>query len=130
MRALVRSAIIADATLIGLGVVPSGVLAGDVDTPQARPFLNLRWGVTTPGLSVVNSRSLVIWVHDRPGDFTVRIDPIILRLRSVLDSLVGVSNGLGHVVAVEWTGDSEDLVDDGHGTITRTASFNLVGSGQ
>jgi hypothetical protein len=130
MRAIVRAAIIADATLTGLGVVPAGVMAGNVDTPTMRPFLNLRWGVTTPGLATVNKRILVVWAHDRPGDYTVRIDPIIVRLRTVLGSLVGVSNGLGHVVDVEWTGDSEDLVDDGHGTITRTASFNLVGSGQ
>lgn len=130
MRALVRSAIIADATLITLGVVGPGTFAVDVDTPPQRPFLQLRWGRTDPGLSVVNRRNLVIWVHDKPGDYTLRIDPICIRLRSVLAALVGQSNGLGHVVDVEWLGDSEDLVDDGHKTIARTTSFSLVGSGQ
>lgn len=130
MRALVRSAIIADTTLAALGVVAGGVLAGDVDTPEQRPFLNLRWGTTTLGLDVVQRRDLVIWVHDRHNDYSVKVDPILLRLRTVLTSLVGMSNGLGHVVGVEWTGDSADLVDDGHDTITRTASFSLVGSGQ
>lgn len=129
MRALVRSAIIADATLVSFGVVEAGVLAGDVDTPKSRPFINLRWGVTTPGLDRVQVRTLEIWVHDKPNDYT-RIDEIIIRLRVVLGSLIGSSNGSGHVVGVEWTGDSPDLVDDGHDTITRTASFSLVGSGQ
>lgn len=129
MRALVRSAILADPTLSGLGVVSQGVLAGDVDTPKQRPFLNLRWGQTLPGLDVVQRRTLEIWVHDKPNDYT-RIDSILVRLRAVVVSVVGSSNGLGHVVGVEWTGDSDDLVDDGHDTITRTASFSLVGSGQ
>lgn len=130
MRALVRSAIVADPVLTGLGVIPAGVFAGDVDTPRERPFLQLRWGRTDSGLATVNRRGLVIWVHDEPNDYTVLIDPICIRLRSVLAALVGQSNGLGHVVDVQWLGDSEDLVDDGHGTITRTASFSLVGSGQ
>jgi len=130
MRAIVRAAIIADPTLAGLGVVSAGVLAGDVDTPQQRPFLNLRWGTTLPGLDIVSRRTLVIWVHDEPNDYSARVDSILVQLRTVLASLVGQDNGTGHVVGVEWTGDSDDLVDDGHGTITRTASFLLVGSGQ
>lgn len=130
MRALVRSAIINDLDLSTLGIVDEAAFAVDVDTPQQRPFLQLRWGRNDPGLDRVTRRNLVIWVHDNPGDYTVRIDPIILRLRTLLAGLEGMSNGLGHVVAVEWTGDSEDLSDDGHRTITRTTSFVLVGSGQ
>lgn len=129
MREIVRAAIIEDVTLASLGVVPSRVKSGDMDTPQGRPFLQLRWGRTDFGLDVVLRRNLVIWVHDEPGDYT-RIDLIILQLRSLLVELVGQSNGLGHVVGVEWVGDSEDLADDGHRTIARTASFVLVGSGQ
>jgi hypothetical protein len=100
-----------------------------MDTPQGRPFLQLRWGRTDPGLDVVTRRNLVVWVHDEPGDFT-RIDDIVLRLRPLIVGLIGLANGLGHVVGVEWTGDSEDLADDGHRTIARWASFVLVGSGQ
>lgn len=95
-----------------------------------RPFLQLRWGQNNVGLDVVTRRNLVIWVHDEPGDYSVKIDPILFRLRTLLPTLEGASNGLGHVVAVEWTGDSEDLADDGHKTITRNTSFSLVGSGQ
>lgn len=130
MRELVFSAIVDDGDLSALGIVDAGAFAVDVDTPQQRPFIQLRWGRNDPGLDVVTRRNLVIWVHDKPGDYTAHIDPIIRRLRTLLAGLEGMSNGLGHVVAVEWTGDSEDLSDDGHRTITRTTSFQLVGSGQ
>lgn len=130
MRALIRSTITGDGTLAALGVVAAGVLSGDVDTPAQRPFLNLRWGGIEPGLSTVNRGTLTIWVHDDPGDYEFRINPILLRLRDLLLSLVGVQHGTGWLTVVEWNGDSEDLVDDGHGTITRNVSFTLIGSGQ
>lgn len=130
MRSLIRSTILADASLVSLGVVSAGVLAGDVDTPQSRPFLNLRWSGTTPGLDTVVKRDLVIWVHDQPGDYEAKVDPIIRRLRTLLPSLAGVVHPYGYLTVVEWNGDSEDLVDDGHGTIARTTTFTIVGSGQ
>jgi hypothetical protein len=129
MRALVMGAITADAPLMALGITENLSFAVDVDTPQGRPFLQLRWGTNNPGLDRVTRRFLVVWVHDQPGD-SGRIDSVISRLKVLLPALEGSSNGTGHIVAVEWTGDSEDLVDDGHRTIARTSSFTLVGSGQ
>lgn len=129
MRILIRQAIANDATIASLGVVPEMVQAGDMDTPSGRPFINLRWSVTTPGLATVDYRDLTVWVHDEPGDYD-RIDRIIRRIRSILADKVGVAHSYGYLVVVEWNGDSEDLVDDGHGTITRTTSFRIVGSGQ
>lgn len=132
MRALVYAAIITDPVLNGLGITDENSFAVDVDTPQSRPFLQLRWGINAVGLAKtqVSRRTLVVWVHDQPGDYSVKIDPIIVRLRALLPTLEGLSNGAGHVISVEWTGDSEDLADDGHGTITRNTGFSLVGSGQ
>lgn len=130
MRALIRSTITGDATITGLGVVAAAVLAGDVDTPGLRPWINLRWSITREGLAQVTRRDLVIWVHDKPGDYDTKIDPIIRRLRIILPALEGVPHPYGHLTAVEWVGDSEDLVDDGHGTITRTTSYSIVGTGQ
>lgn len=129
MRALIRSAIIGDATMNGLGITGPSAFAVDVDTPQMRPFLQLRWGVNNPGLDTVTRRFLVVWCHDKPGDY-FRIDQMVFRLRNLLPTLVGTSDSSGSVVGIEWTGDSEDLTDDGHGTIARTASFTVVGSGQ
>lgn len=129
MRALVRQAILADSEIVSEGITGPNLFAVDVDTPEGRPFMQLRWGANNEGLDVVTQRFLVVWVHDMPGDYD-RIDRIILRLRTVLPALAGTTNGTQSILAVEWTGDSEDLSDDGHRTIARTASFTLVGSGQ
>ena len=130
MRALIRSAITSDPELQSLGVVSEGVLSGDVDTPEQRPFLNLRWGSVAPGMDVVNTSTLVIWVHDEPNDYEAKVNPILLRLRVIITGLVGVQHSTGWLTMAQWNGDSEDLVDDGHGTITRNTAFTLIGSGQ
>lgn len=129
MRTLIYQAIIADTALNGLGIAGSSAFAVDVDTPLPRPFLQLRWGVNAIGLDVSTRRSLVIWVHDQPGDYS-RIDSIILRLRALIPTLVGTSDAQGYLQGVVWEGDSEDLTDDGHKTIARHTEFTLVGSGQ
>lgn len=129
MRALVRLALIEDPILVGLGIVPLGVLTGDVDTPEQRPFIQARWNNTTPGIDVASRRDVVLWVHDTPGDYD-RIDSVIRRIKTIMASLVGVPHSAGHLMVAEWTGDSADLTDDGHGTITRTTSFSVVGTGQ
>ncbi len=129
MRAILMQAIVTDPDINLDGVDEDAFFAVDVDTPQVRPFVQLRWGTNNPGLDVVTRRFLTIWVHDEPGDYS-RIDRIVFRLRQILPLLEGTVNGSQSILAVEWTGDSEDLTDDGHQTIARTASFELVGSGQ
>lgn len=131
MRELLYSAIISDPVLNGLGITDDSSFAVDVDTPQSRPFLQLRWGRNEVGLSKteVGRRTVTIWVHDSPGDYG-KIDAIILRLRELLPTLEGQRDSLSFLIAAEWSGDSEDLSDDGHRTITRNTSFTLVGSGQ
>lgn len=131
MRSLVFSTLVGDSVLNAAGITSASSFAVDVDTPETRPFLQIRWGKNDIGLdgTAVTKRTLVIWVHDVPGDYT-KIDAILTRVRTILPLLSGQSNGLGHVIAVEWTGDSEDLADDGHGTIVRNVGFSLIGSGQ
>lgn len=128
-RTLIRQLILGDIELAALGVVPAGVLSGDIDTPQVRPFLQLRWGTTQPGLSTVNFRLLTIWVHDEPGDYAPYIDPIAFRLRNLLPAQYALAHETGWLTSVEWSGDGDDGSDDGHGTIFRTTSYTLVGSG-
>lgn len=120
--------LVADAMLTTLGVTEAGVIAGDVDTPSARPFVQLRWGQATPGLSTVDNRVLVIWVHDVPGDYE-KIDAIIRRIKQLFQGIAGAQHAFGWITVVEWVTDSDDLTDDGHGTITRTTTHNLVSSG-
>jgi len=128
MRAVIRSAIIGDATLQSLGVVASGVLTGDIDTPEPRPFLNLKWGVTNPGVKNVSQRTvLAIWVHDSGNDYE-RIDAICRRLRVLLPSLLGLQDLNDYVSQVSWIGDGGDLRDEGHKTIVRVSSYTINGS--
>ena len=129
MRAVIRSAIIGDATLQSLGVVASGVLAGDVDTPEPRPFLNLKWGTTNPAPfgGVAQRTVLGIWVHDQPNDYE-RIDAICRRLRILLPSLTGLQDLADYVSQVTWDNDGPDLKDEGHGTITRVSTYTVNGS--
>jgi|SRR6185295_19206289 len=131
MRELILQAVVNDPTINLLGITDENAFAVDVDTPEQRPFLQARWGANEVALSKteVGRRTLTLWVHDEPGDYG-RIDTIIFRLRSLIPTLEGESNGLGHLIAAEWSGDSEDLSDDGHRTIARWTSFSLVGTGQ
>jgi hypothetical protein len=131
MRGYIRSLIIGDAQLASLGVVPAGVLSGDVDTPIPRPFINLKWGVTNVGLSTVNRHLLTIWYHDKPNDYT-RILRILNRTKELLTAVEAAQwtdGGLsGYITIVEWTGDSGDGVDEGHKTIFRQSNFTIIGN--
>lgn len=129
MRAVVRAAIIADEVLIAQGVIPEGVLTGDIDTPEPRPFLNLKWGTSTPAPfgGAAMRTTLAVWVHDTPNDYE-RIDAICRRLRVLLPSLVGLQDTDDYVSQIAWDGDGVDLKDDGHRTITRVANYSLNGS--
>jgi hypothetical protein len=124
----VRSAITQDQALIDLGVTPEGTLSGDVDTPEQRPFLNLKWGQTLPSFKnqTTITTTLAIWVHDVPADFA-KIDAILARLRVLLPAIVGRVNGSSEVQVIEWLNDSPDLQDDGHRTIVKVANFTVVG---
>lgn len=129
MRTIVRNAIITDPALLGMGVTPNGTLSGDVDTPQERPFLNLKWGTRSP--SVMNAAptvtTLAIWVHDNPSDYS-RIDRILSRLRAVLTALEGVVMPDGsEVQVITWLSDGPDLQDDGHRTIVKVGNYQVVG---
>ena len=129
MRAIVRNAIILDAPLLALGVTSNATLAGDVDTPEGRPFLNLKWGTDTPSFreSLTVQTPLAIWVHDEPWDYD-RINQILLRLRILLPSIQGVvSPGGSEVQVLTWQGNGPDLQDDGHRTIVKVGDFQVVG---
>lgn len=129
MRAAIRTAIVNDATLQSLGVVPEAVYAGDVDTPPERPYVVLRWGSTgNTGIAQVQPRFLTVWVHDKPNDYEL-VDAIIRRIRTVLAGLIGTAHDTGWFVDIEWTGDSDDLVDESHGTILRQSRYTLMTSG-
>lgn len=129
MRTIVRDTIINDASLITLGVTSDGTLAGDVDTPAARPFVNLKWGTDVPSFpnALPIQTTLAVWVHDEPWDYT-RIHKIISRLRILLPAISAVVYpDASEVQVITWQGNSPDLQDDGHRTIVKVANFQVVG---
>jgi hypothetical protein len=129
MRAYIRGLLLGDATLESLGIVsPEQVFAGDADTPMERPFIQLRWGGVTPGIGGVDPRGLVTWVHDNPGDYA-RIDAVLRRVKALYAGVYGVAHETGWLTQIDWVNDTDDLTDDGHGTITRNTTHTLIGSG-
>jgi hypothetical protein len=136
LRSLVFSTLTTDTYLNSLGFTPANVFTThDEDTPQARPFMILRWGRTDVGLNDEpagirsNLRRLMVWVHDNPGDFDL-IELSLDRVRTVLTGMSGAWTGTvgKYVGQIKWDGDSDDLRDDVVGTITRNSSFTIVGS--
>lgn len=136
LRSFIFSLITADPILNGLGFTEQNTFTShDEDTPQARPFIILRWGSTNVGLNDwdtgvgSNLRQLVVWVHDDPGDY-VRIDQALDRVRTVLTLVRGTYTGTTgkYIGQATWNGDSDDLKDDIVGTITRNSSFTFIGS--
>lgn len=126
MRTRVRQALATDPTLASLGLTT--IVSGDADSIQERPFINLRWGDTTPGMGPVQRRNLVVWIHDDPGDYE-RIDQITRRIRDIFADLYGVLTAEGSIVAIEWVTDSGDLSNETRRTILRTSTYQIVGSG-
>lgn len=135
LRSHVFAALSNDSVLTGLQITSASLFTThDVDTPQARPFVVLRWQNTVPGLGDddtrwVNTRRLQVWAHDDPGDYD-RIDQILQRVRVVLKQLVGVNTGESGswIAETNWEGDSDDLSDEAVGTITRNSSYSFTGS--
>ena len=129
-KAAVYSLLANDAQLQSLGLASTAVyLAGTTDTPPERPFVALSWGNEQRGLSwdaKNGPRELTIWVHDIPGDYE-RIDAIISRIRTLLTTSLHVVGLDGYTLTqADWTGNSGDLQDDGHGTFVRTVGFTVV----
>jgi hypothetical protein len=73
---------------------------------------------------VAHSQNAELWAHDQPGSYA-RIDAILAAVRGALVGQVALPGA----VACRWQGDSQDLADDGLGTITRNSAFRLVGTG-
>jgi hypothetical protein len=132
IRSFVFSRLTTDATLNSLGITANSVFTThDVDTPQVRPMIVLRWGLTDNVLnhSPMAARALQVWVHDRPGDYE-RIETILRRVRTLLTSVSAENAGASDewVSEIRWDRFSEDLSDEDAGTITRNGDFTITGS--
>lgn len=128
---------------------PTVHASGSLDqAPGTKPFvvfvLRERDSALNPG--VAHWQDLEIHVHDEPGSYT-RIDGIISDIHDIFPcddsgffpwpqtnpvTSDPWDTGLGatHAIGARFQGDSADSADDYYGTITRYASYRLVGSGQ
>lgn len=132
IRSFVFSLLTTDTTLNSLGITANSVFTThDVDTPQVRPMVILRWGLTDNVLnhSPIASRALQVWVHDAPGDYE-RIEAVLRRIRTLLTSVSAQNAGEqdAWVSEIRWDRFSEDLSDVDAGTITRNGDFTITGS--
>lgn len=130
VRDLIFNTLKNDGILNGLDLNESSMFNGnDADTPNMRPFMVFRWGQTSAGMDVMRRRTLQVWVHDEPSDYSA-IDSALERVRDILTSLFGVnvSSTTKWVAQIDWELDSDDLSDDVQNTVTRYSQFTVVGS--
>lgn len=132
LRSFVFSLLTTDTTLNSLGIDANSVFTTHgVDTPQVRPMLILRWGITENVLnhSPMGARSLQVWAHDEPGDYE-RIDQILRRVRTLLTTVSAENAGSPDewVSEIRWERFSDDLSDEDAVTIARNSDFTITGS--
>lgn len=123
MRAKIYTTVTTDVTLAA--DVPAGsVLAGDVDSPQTTPWLNLRWGEARTGLGGTVEQTLTVVCHDEPNDYQ-RITRVLNRVRVLLEAVV--AHPASGVIAVGWTGDGIDESSNVRADISRSSNYTISG---
>lgn len=128
-RAAVQSLLVGD-------LEPEGKLAllgfqkayasNSVDTPAEHKFIIVRWEETNPQFGDRGPQRMTVWAHTRDHDYS-DIDSALERVKLLVTRSVHLVGGDGWVLTqADWRGDSQDLVDDGFGTLTRNSSFDVV----
>lgn len=127
------TAIIPAVRIIGTSAIVEGT------APPDRPFMVIEAGVADPyegtreyrvggpdsGPRVALAHRLTFWVHNEPGDYET-VDDVIALLRTRMMS-AGPDPG-NHILECRFVQESEDLPDDGFGTITRFSRWQVVTS--
>lgn len=97
-----------------------------VDTPPEEFFGIIQWGPTTAAFGQTGTDRVSIWLHDRQPDYG-RINAGLQRLKELLPATLHRPGEDGHtLVTADWNGESQDLADEGYGTITRYADFTVL----
>lgn len=91
--------------------------------PKIKPFLIINYAPSFRSNVRTSVSSLIVAVHDDPGDYG-RIDQTLLRVKELFNNAIPGEPGS---TVVEWLTDSQDLADDGYGTIMRNSSYRLIG---
>ena len=131
LRNKVYNVLAADSTLAALGMPSSSLWPSAPESPDGRNFMVLRWGSLERGVGVANHVNLQVWAYDRDGGYG-DIGPQLLRVRFILDSLIGQAldgSATGWVNGVEFQGSSDDLWDDVYVAATRYEAYRVTASG-
>jgi hypothetical protein len=126
MRALLYQAITASTDLTAIIPAERWIQAGAIDAPTARPFAVIRIVDGPPSISKATQPRVEIWVHDDRGSY-LRIDEVLDLLEDILPIVPPLENDSDRIVAVDWSGRSPDLVDEGFNTNTRHTDFIVTG---
>lgn len=118
-----------DARIIGSAGIVEGV------APPARPFIVIDLGINDPyegtaertvaegGPRQASAQRLTIWVHNEPGDLET-VDTLLAAVRSVM--LGAPPDPANNIIEARFVSESEDLPDDGLGTVTRYSRWQIV----
>lgn len=131
MRTLFRDMIINDSPLSALIPAERWCEAGSVteENVPERMFAVIRYGVDSPGMGDIQRGIVTIWIHDNPGTYE-DINKVLKALYGRLNRVEGQQDGSGNeITSCVWESNSGDLYDPGFRTVTRNATFNLVGKG-
>lgn len=112
------TAIVPAASIFGSGPAEARI--------DAKPFIIIRMMPSTIAVKegIAYKTGAQIWAHDAPGSY-VRIDSVLSAVTGALSGVVALPGA----VRCTAQGRSQDLADDGFDTITKYASFELVGTG-
>ena len=95
------------------------------------PFIIIRWGTQNPPMfngEVKGVQNLRLWVHwpiQRTNDH-IKLIEILDRIDDLVKELRDIPGSDGYTLSfVDIGGRSEDLVDDGFGTITKNSEYYL-----
>lgn len=97
-----------------------------VDTPPETRFGVVSWGISNPAYGTTEVTELAVWLHDQENSYS----KIRSGLKRVRDILLDANNVLGEdgsvFVTATYRGESNDLRDDGYGTVTRHVDFGVL----
>lgn len=100
--------------------------SNSVDSPEDTMFLVIRWEAKDVAFSRRGPQRMTIWAHTRDLDYT-DLDLALERIKDLVEAQThrrGADDWI--LTQADWRGDSQDLRDDGFGTLTRHAAFDVV----
>lgn len=125
VQALLEEEIALGGVLAVLGFT-SVSASNSLDTPADEKFVVTRWEDQAVQFSRHGPQRLTVWFHTREQDYA-DIDKAMERVKDVLEDAIHVPGVDGWTLTTaDWRGDSQDLIDDGFGTLTRNSGFDVV----